>query len=242
MPKNYIVIPARLASTRLPRKLLADLCGKTVIARVIEKCKLSQRADAILVATDSREILEEAQTSGAEAVMTSEAHRCGTDRIAEALQGSDAQRVVNVQGDEPFIDPKLIDAIFDALESGDEMVSAATAIEGEALADPSNVKVVLNANSYALYFSRSVIPYNRDAQPGVEYWWHLGIYGYQKEVLQRLTQLEPAPLEVAESLEQLRALHHGIAIKMITTDEKALAIDTPADLEAAREIINVDLR
>ena len=235
--KNIIVIPARLASTRLPRKLLADLCGKTVIARVIERCKQSQKADAIMVATDSEEILREVQACGAEGIMTSADHCCGTDRIAEALEHNNAQHIVNVQGDEPFIDPALIDALFTSLEAGDEMVSAATDIEGDALADPSNVKVVLNAASYALYFSRSVIPYNRDNAYAGNYWWHLGIYGYQKETLSKLTSLEPAPLEIAESLEQLRALHHGISIKIITTTEKALAIDTPEDLEAAKQIL-----
>ncbi len=242
MSNNYIVIPARLASSRLPRKLLADLCGQTVISRVIARCKLSKKADGVLVATDSEEILKEVEACGAIGVMTSDKHRCGTDRIAEALQNNTAKHIVNVQGDEPFIDPKLIDKIFSALESGDDMVSAATSIDGDALLDSSNVKVVLNAKSYALYFSRSVIPYNRDSCNNVDYWWHLGIYGYQKTVLNKLTTLKPAPLEIAESLEQLRALHYGINIKIITTSEKAIAIDTMADLELARKLINDNLR
>jgi 3-deoxy-manno-octulosonate cytidylyltransferase (CMP-KDO synthetase) len=240
--KFQVIIPARYASTRFPGKPLADVGGKPMVVRVCERAAKSG-ATAVHVATDDERIAAAVRAHGHQAIMTRADHASGTDRLAEAARrlklGRD-QIVVNVQGDEPLIPPRLIRAVGTLLEKRrDASVSTAChAIHDEAsLANPNVVKVVLDAQGYALYFSRSRIPYPRE--PGAPCYRHAGIYGYRVGFLKKYARLKPAPLERAEALEQLRVLWHGyrIAVAISETDIPP-GVDTPQDLEAVRKIIS----
>jgi 3-deoxy-manno-octulosonate cytidylyltransferase (CMP-KDO synthetase) len=240
--KFQVIIPARYASTRFPGKPLADVGGKPMVVRVCERAAKSGAA-RVHVATDDERIAAAVRAHGHQAIMTRADHASGTDRLAEAARrlklGQD-QIVVNVQGDEPLIPPRLIRAVGTLLEKRrDASVSTAChAIHDEAsLANPNVVKVVLDAQGYALYFSRSRIPYPRE--PGAPCYRHAGIYGYRVGFLKKYARLKPAPLERAEALEQLRVLWHGyrIAVAISETDIPP-GVDTPQDLEAVRKIIS----
>ena len=237
----HVIIPARYASTRFPGKPLADLGGKPMVVRVCERAAASG-AIAVAVATDDERIRQAVEAHGQRALMTRTGHPSGTDRIAEAAAAlglGDADIVVNVQGDEPLIEPALIASVAAALER-DPAASMSTAChpvhDEAAIANPNVVKVVLDAAGHALYFSRSRIPYPRE--PGGIWYRHAGIYAYRGGFLQRFARLEPAPLERTESLEQLRALWHGHRIAVaVHAGEIPPGVDTPQDLEAVRRML-----
>ena len=235
-----VVIPARYASTRLPGKSLIRLCGKPLVQWVYERACQARRLDRVVVATDDQRIADAVEAFGGEWVMTRADHPSGTDRIAEAVQALDAGVVINVQGDEPLIAPALIDELADKLSSdaGWDMGTAATPIRESAdLLNPAVVKVVWDATFRALYFSRSAIPHMRDAAPGAVaeglHWRHIGLYGYRREFLQRMVAEPPCPLELAEKLEQLRALHLGARMVVLRTHDFGLGVDTPEDVPKA---------
>lgn len=238
--RSYIVIPARLASTRLPRKLLLAETGKTVIQHTYESASHARRPLGVVVAADSQEIADEVRRFGGQSVLTDPAAATGTDRVAEAaraLPGADV--IVNVQGDEPEIAATSIDLSVRLLEENPDAVMAtlATPIRSRCqLEDPACVKVTFDADGRALYFSRSPIPYVRDSDE----WMrdapltplhHLGIYSFRREFLLRYAAMPPAPLEQAEKLEQLRALSAGYRIKVGITPHRCIGIDTPEDLQ-----------
>jgi len=237
------VIPARWASTRLPGKSLVSLCGKPMIQRVVERAQSARSLSEVIVATDDARIVEVVRGFGGEAVMTRADHPSGTDRIAEAIGKRAADLVVNIQGDEPLLDPALIDRLVARMrEDADwDMGTAAAPIADEAdRLSPSVVKVVWGARHQALYFSRSVIPFIRDASDaGMSglYWRHLGLYAYRAEFLHRLVAAPPCALELAEKLEQLRALHLGGRMVVIETEETGIGVDTPADVVRVENMI-----
>ena len=245
-----VLIPARLASTRLPDKPLADIAGLPMVVRVAQRAALSQ-ASRVVVATDSERILQTCQQHGVQAVLTRADHPTGSDRLAEAcaLLGLDGQdRIVNVQGDEPLIDPALINACADVLDARSDCVmsTAAHAIDSAAdFANPNVVKVVADAQGRALYFSRAPIPWWRDAPaPATPATGagtplrHIGIYGYRAGFLRRFPQLAVSPLETVESLEQLRVLWHGERIAVhLATQAPGAGVDTPEDLARVRRLL-----
>lgn len=228
------VIPARYASTRLPAKALVLLCGKPLIVRVLERVRQASRLDEVVVATDDARIAAVVRAAGGAVAMTRPDHPSGTDRVAEAVAGRPADIIVNVQGDEPLIDPGLINGLAETMvrEPEWDMATAATPIrEASDLGKASVVKVVWDARGRALYFSRSTIPFVRDETPaGLRHWRHLGIYAYRRSFLARVVAAPPCALELAEKLEQLRALHLGASIKVIETEEAGIGVDTPEDV------------
>ena len=242
------IIPARYASSRFPGKPLADLGGKPMIQRVYER--VGEVLDDIAVATDDRRIADAVEAFGGRAVMTSDTHRSGTDRVREAaaLLATDADVIINIQGDEPFIAPSQIKSLISCFDDADVDIASLArpfdpALGFDALFDPNLVKVVMGDKGYALYFSRSNIPYVRSTDwkrwlETTKFHTHVGIYAYRRNVLDRLADIPQAPLEQAESLEQLRWLSAGYKIRMAITDEPTIGIDTPADLEAAIEYLN----
>lgn len=226
------VIPARYASTRLPGKPLLAETGKSLIQHVYEQVRKVAGLDRIVVATDDDRILQAVKAFGGEAIMTSIRHPTGTDRIAEAVKNIDCAKVINVQGDEPEIEPELIETLIGLLDDNAEMATLAVPFLNPQDALLSNrVKVVIDRHHNALYFSRSRIPYsNGTPSPALL---HVGMYGYTKAFLQRYVTLDPTPLELAEKLEQLRALEHGYQIKVGIVKAKSLGgIDTPEDYAA----------
>ncbi len=247
MNKFIAIIPARYASTRFPGKPLADLGGKPVIQHVVEQA--SKAVDLVAVATDDLRIAQAVEAFGGTAVMTSEEHRCGTDRVLEAFDrlGRPADIIINVQGDEPFIDPSQIRSLMACFDLADTDIATLArrfdpAQGFEALFDPNLVKVVFGANGRALYFSRSIVPYVRSTDwkhwlDQATFHTHVGIYAYRAEVLDKITSLPQSPLELAESLEQLRWLENGYNIRVALTDCPTVGIDTLDDLENARRIL-----
>jgi 3-deoxy-manno-octulosonate cytidylyltransferase (CMP-KDO synthetase) len=238
----HVVIPARYASTRFPGKPLVDIAGKPMVVHVCERAAQSGAA-GVHVATDDKRIFDVVKAHGHRALMTRADHASGTDRLAEAarkLKLADHQIVVNVQGDEPLIAPKLIAQVARTLASR-RKASVSTACHAihdpAALDNPNVVKVVLDAEGYALYFSRARIPYPRE--PGTPCYRHAGIYGYRVGFLRKYARLKPAPLEKSEALEQLRVLWHGYRIAVAVSEtEIPPGVDTPQDLEAVRRIIS----
>jgi len=228
-----------MAATRFPGKPLIDLCGKPMIQWVYERASQAAGISRVLVATCDQEIIDAVAAFGGEAVMTSAEHRSGTDRLAEAARDLDVDVVINAQGDEPLIDPKSIELVLEpfSTESGVTMTSLMSPIDSEAAKDPNLVKVVVSADNYALYFSRSPIPYERKPIEGRPIYGHAGLYGYTKDFLLKFSSLEPTPLEKAESLEQLRVLEYGYRIKMVEVADRPLGVDTWADLERAKQAI-----
>lgn len=234
-----LIIPARWGSTRFPGKLLHPLAGKPLLQHVWERCRKARAIERIIIATDDQRIKKVATAFGAEVVMTSAKHQSGTDRIAEVVKKLEKKEtfshVINVQGDEPLIDARLIDRLAKAMlqDSAVEMITAATPLSDETHRnDPNVVKVILDQKKNALYFSRSLIPYHRDvsdAASAVRPLLHLGIYGFRKDILKKYVAYRPSPLECCEKLEQLRALEHGIKIRVLTTSHRALGVDTPED-------------
>lgn len=235
------VIPARWASTRFPGKPLHPIAGKPLLRHVWERCQRSKELDAVIVATDDMRIAEAAFGWGAEVAMTSAKHASGTDRAAElAAKARKFSHIVNVQGDEPLIDSKLIDRLLRAMRHDRklEMITAAHPFEDSAeVSSPHQVKVVLDANGDALYFSRSPIPFLRDVGTRVTHLRHQGIYGYTRNFLQRFVKWKPSPLERAESLEQLRALENGVRIHVLVTKTGSPGIDTPEDAVAMEQTL-----
>lgn len=239
---TIIAIPARYGSTRLKAKVLEVLEGKSILQRVYEAA-VAADAGEVVVATDTPVIAAHCRAFGAAAVMTSEACQSGTDRIYEAVKAFDAKYIINVQGDEPFIDPKTIAGVAELLKNdpGCDISTACVATTDESVINnPNAVKVVLAEGNRALYFSRAAVPYKRDmtdealAEP---YYHHSGIYGYKKEALEKFVSLPPSRLEKLEKLEQLRALEAGLQIKCIIIKKSGPAIDTKEDLEAAKNYI-----
>jgi 3-deoxy-manno-octulosonate cytidylyltransferase (CMP-KDO synthetase) len=231
------VIPARWASTRLPGKALVPLCGKPLIQWVLERTRLARRLDEVLVATDDERIRSAVEALGGKAVMTKPDHPSGTDRVAEAVAGRPGDVVINIQGDEPLIDPELINRLAEVMVGEQEwdMATAATPIQtDEELHKASVVKAVWGERGQALYFSRSVIPFVRDSRPtGLQHWRHVGIYAYRRAFLETLIRTPPCLLEQAEKLEQLRALHLGARMKVLETQEVSVGVDTPEDVALA---------
>jgi 3-deoxy-manno-octulosonate cytidylyltransferase (CMP-KDO synthetase) len=247
------IIPARFGSTRLPGKPLSEIHGKPMIQHVHERVSRARRIDRVLVATDDDRIARVVRGFGGEAVMTSPSHATGTDRLAEAAALMGAAIVVNVQGDEPMIDPAWVDAAVEPLleEGGPPMATLSLPLQSvDEMLSPSVVKVVTDEAGDALYFSRSPIPWVRLDPPGGERdaaaaavarglaRKHVGLYVYTREALARFSSLPPSPLEMAEGLEQLRALQNGIRIRVVPLDgEGGVAVDTPQDLERVRELM-----
>lgn len=236
--KIICVIPARYASTRLPGKPLADIAGKPMIVRVYEKVMQAQKASEVIAAVDDERVYNAVVNAGGNAVMTAKNHPTGTDRLAEvALKCPDADVIINVQGDEPLIDPKIIDDLAQQFIDDEnlQMATVKTPMQESEKAEPGNVKVITDKNDYALYFSRSLIPYPRE-NTGVIVYKHIGIYGYRRDFLLQYAKMQPTPLEQTESLEQLRALENGYKIKVITTDKHFVGVDTKEDLVKVNEI------
>jgi 3-deoxy-manno-octulosonate cytidylyltransferase (CMP-KDO synthetase) len=239
MPVKIIgIIPARYGSTRFPGKPLAIIAGKPLIQRVVEQCRKAKSLSEIIVATDDGRIAD-AVKNFCRVEMTSPAHPSGSDRIAEVVGNISCDAVVNIQGDEPLIEPSVIDAVAGALAQN-EMSTAATRIKKPAeLDNPNVVKVVVNAAGRALYFSRRTIPYLREAASGstseqlaaFAFLKHLGIYGYRRGTLLRLVKFPVSPLEAAEKLEQLRALENGIPIAVVQVAYDSVGVDAPEDVE-----------
>ena len=236
------IIPARWGSTRFPGKSLHLIAGKPLLQRVWERCVRAKRLETVIVATDDMRIAEAAFGWGAEVALTARRHRSGTDRLAEvASKASEFTHFLNIQGDEPLTDPKLLDRMVDQFGSDRslEMITAAHAF-GDAAGDvtsPHQVKVVLDTQSNALYFSRSAIPFVRDSGTRATFLRHQGIYGYTRDLLLRFVSWKMSPLERAESLEQLRALENGIRIHVLVTNTGSPGIDTPEDAAALERIL-----
>ncbi len=238
------IIPARYGSTRFPGKPLVLIAGKPLIQHVAERCRSARSLSEVIVATDDTRIWELAQNF-CRAEMTSPDHPSGTDRLAEIVQRSKCDAAINIQGDEPLIDPAVIDAVAGALADAD-ISTAATPIHAEhEYADPNVVKVVVNTANRALYFSRRTIPFVRDAASGsvagqlaaFPFLKHIGIYGYRREALLRLVKFPVSPLERAEKLEQLRALENGMSIAVVRVDYDSVGVDVPADVPRVEEIL-----
>lgn len=233
------MIPARYESTRLPGKPLALIHGKPMIQHVYERTRAVELVDRVLVATDDARIAAAVRNFNGDVVMTSPRHQSGTDRIAEAARDLDADIVVNVQGDLPFLASATVQAAV-ALMRDDAALPMATVKtpirDGEEMANPNVVKVVTDRDDYALYFSRSPLPYWRAAADGVLGYRHIGLYVYRRDFLLRFARLAPTPLECAEKLEQLRALEWGFRIKVAETTGDGIEVDTPQDLERARAV------
>lgn len=233
--KTVAVIPARYASTRFPGKPLTKIGGMTMIERVYRQASKAQSLHSVIVATDDERIYAAVREFGGNVVMTRNDHRSGTDRLAEVARGrSDLDIVVNVQGDEPLIDPEAIDRAVEPLllDRSIQMSTIAAPISDPVeVNNPDVVKVVFDSHGFALYFSRSAIPYHRDLTHDTpQYHAHVGLYVYQRDCLLRLATLEPTANEKAESLEQLRALDNGVRIKVVTGSYRPLAVDRPADV------------
>jgi 3-deoxy-manno-octulosonate cytidylyltransferase (CMP-KDO synthetase) len=237
------IIPARFASTRFPGKPLALIAGKPLIQYVVEQCQRTKSLGEVIVATDDTRIWEVAQNF-CRVEMTRPEHPSGSDRIAEVAERCECDAVVNIQGDEPLIEPSVIDAVANALAQN-EMSTAATRIKNPAeLDNPNVVKVVVNAAGRALYFSRRTIPYLREAASGSSeqlaafaFLKHLGIYGYRRETLLRLVKFPVSPLESAEKLEQLRALENGIQIAVVKVDYDSIGVDAPEDVKRVEKLL-----
>ena len=239
MNKIIGVIPARYASTRFPGKPLALINGKSMIRRVYEQAFYSKYIDDVIVATDDKRILNEVVSFGGNAVLTSKKHKTGTDRIVEAIKGVNCNIVVNIQGDEPFIKPEVIDSAIKPLLNDSKLNISTLAFPfTENVNDENKVKVVFDNNFNALYFSRSVIPNNSRNTSNIIYYKHLGLYVYRKNFLIRFSKAKQSELEKSEKLEQLRILSMGEKIKVVVTKYDSISIDTPNDFKNALHYLN----
>ena len=235
--RSIAVIPARLASTRLPRKALREIAGKLLIGRVYEAVKGSRVLDDVIIATDSEEIMEACQRHGWKAQMTSSAHRSGTERVHEVSQSVEADIYLNVQGDEPMTRREHIAGLLEVMQNQAVQVGTLMTLAAPADIDnPSAVKVVTDSAGRALYFSRATIPYDRD-RAGLKYFKHLGFYAYRKAALDRFVALPESFLERSERLEQLRFLENGIPIHVAETPYDTIGVDTEEDLRRVEEIL-----
>jgi len=224
------VIPARYASSRFPGKLLSDIYGKSILQLVYEQAVECPGIDHVIIATDDERIMNVANSFGAVAVKTSSSCRSGTDRVAEAIAGLDADTIINIQGDQIMMDVKAIKGMIDALESGCPMVTIATQVTCEDAQDRNTVKVAVDVQGNALYFSRSLIPFPH-SKGHTTLLRHVGLYGFSRETLIKFASLPQTPLELTESLEQLRALENGIPVKVVISEGKFFEINTPDDRE-----------
>ncbi|MBL0686915.1 MAG: 3-deoxy-manno-octulosonate cytidylyltransferase [Sulfurospirillum sp.] len=232
-----IIIPARMASNRFPNKILADINGLPMVVATANRVK---KLDNVVVATDSKKVVKLVNKYGFDAILTGTHHKSGTDRINEAslsLNIDEDEVIVNVQADEPFIEPEVVKKVIDCVKNSNSfMVSCYKLIDKMSANDPNQVKVIIDINENAIYFSRSKIPYSQEEH--VEYFGHLGIYGFTKKSLKEFCELSPAPLENIEKLEQLRAIYHNKKIAMVKVESKSFGIDTKKDLEKALEYFN----
>ena len=237
--RKIAVIPARLEATRFPKKLLQDLGGRSVIEQTYLATVRTSLFDEVWVATDSQEIEQKIKTIDGKVFLSQIAHSCGSNRIAEAVEMLSADIIVNVQGDEPFIQKESLERLLEVFDHDPkQQIDLASLMmplkEWEDIQNPNNVKVVVDKEQFALYFSRSPIPFRRDKQVAYTYRKHIGVYAFRKEALMAFYRLSPTPLEEIEMLEQLRYLENGRRIKMILTEVENVGIDTPEDLEKAR--------
>jgi 3-deoxy-manno-octulosonate cytidylyltransferase (CMP-KDO synthetase) len=234
------IIPARYASSRLPGKALADIGGKPMIEHVYRRAASARSIASVIVVTDDERICRSVEAFGGIARMTSTSHQSGTDRIAEIASDVSASLIVNVQGDEPLIEPAMIDEAV-APFSGDSTLMMSTLRrridDDRERQNPNVTKVVVDQNDFALYFSRAPIPYVRPGSPTASAWRHVGLYVYRRECLMKLAALPPTQMEKSEALEQLRALEHGIRIKVVETQFDSIGVDTPEDLARVRTAI-----
>lgn len=241
--KIIAMIPARYAASRFPGKLMQDLNGKTVILRTYEAAKNTGLFEQVYVVTDSYTIYSEITENGGKAIMSKKQHECGSDRIAEAVEDMDVDIVVNVQGDEPMIDTESLEKVLEVFRGKDagkiDLASLKSPlIQKRDIDNPNNVKVITNKDDFALYFSRSPIPYPREENSGVTWFKHIGIYAFRKQALLDFYRLPMLQLEATEKIECLRYLEYGKNIKMVETTVKGVGIDTPEDLDEARRILS----
>lgn len=239
--KVIAVIPARYNSTRFPGKLMEILGDRTVINTTYQNVVDTGLFDDVFVATDSELIFDEISKNGGKAVMTGE-HETGSDRITEAVQNINCDIIINVQGDEPFLKKEPLKQLIDVFSNDDKKEISLASLkiqlkESEEIQNPNNVKVITDNNGFALYFSRSVIPFHRELTYNVKYYKHIGVYAFRKEALIKFSSLEMTPLEISEKLEQLRYLENGMKIKLVETDFIGVGIDTPEDLDKAKKLI-----
>lgn len=241
--KIIAMIPARYAASRFPGKLMQDLNGKTVILRTYEAAKNTGLFQEVYVVTDSQVIFSEITHNGGKAIMSKKEHECGSDRIAEAVEDMVVDIVVNVQGDEPMIDTESLEKVLEVFRGKDadkiDLASLkAPLIHKKDIENPNNVKVITNRDDFALYFSRSPIPYPREENSGVTWFKHIGIYAFRKQALMDFYRLPMLKLEATEKIECIRYLEYGKNIKMVETKVKGVGIDTPEDLAEARKILS----
>lgn len=239
--KIISMIPARYSASRFPGKLMQDLGGKTVIRRTYEATVATNLFDDVIVVTDSPIIYNEIVDHGGKAMMSRKEHECGSDRIAEAVEDLDIDIVINVQGDEPFTEEaslrKLIEAFKNDVNNEIDLASLMVHItDEEEINSPNTVKVIVNQDNFALYFSRSPIPYHRDKNVPIKYFKHKGVYAFRKQAILDFYRLPMLPLEASEKIECIRYLEYGKKIKMIETTVEGIEIDTPEDLERAKKI------
>lgn len=234
------MIPARYGATRFPAKLMQDLCGKPVIVHTYERVADTRLFDEVYVVTDDDRIEKAIREVGGKVIRSKKEHNSGSDRLAEASRDLDVDVIVNVQGDEPFTDKENLQKVIDIFAKDlTKSIAVASLMERitdpDDIANPNNVKVIVNKFGEALYFSRNIIPFPRDPNTKVSYYKHIGIYAYRKEALQQFTELPPSLLEETEKLEQLRYLENGFKIRLALTNIPTIGIDTPEDLERARK-------
>jgi 3-deoxy-manno-octulosonate cytidylyltransferase (CMP-KDO synthetase) len=245
VPRKILgVIPARFSSTRFPGKVLAPIAGKTMLQHVYERAALSTYLTSILIATDDERVYSAAKNFGARVRMTRSDHLSGTDRVAEAASAVDAEIVVNIQGDEPLIDPAAIDAAILPMVHEPELVMGTLKKrieDAREITDPNVVKVVTDGAGDAIYFSRCAIPFEREKSVNTPYFKHIGLYVYQRDFLLAYSALPVGPLETAERLEQLRALENGFRIRVVETEYESLGVDTPDDLERVSRLFDASI-
>ena len=245
VPRKILgVIPARFSSTRFPGKVLAQIAGKTMLQHVYERAARSTYLTSILIATDDERVYSAAKNFGARVRMTRPDHLSGTDRVAEAASAVDAEIIVNIQGDEPLIDPAAIDAAILPMVHEPELVMGTLRKrieDAREITDPNVVKVVTNHAGDAIYFSRCAIPFDREKSVNTPYFKHIGLYVYQRDFLLGYSGLPVGPLEAAERLEQLRALENGFRIRVVETEYESLGVDTPEDLERVSRLFDASI-
>lgn len=238
--RTVAIIPARLASTRLPEKLLKRAAGKSILEWTYLNAQKAKNLDDIIIACDDQKLLEEAKSFGAKAYLTSKDHQSGTDRIAELLPKTDAELIINIQADEPLLHTEIIDDLIVAMKAEPNIKMGTAVIKLDNIDDienPNVVKAVLDNNNCAIYFSRCPIPYNRDNADNVSYYKHFGIYAYQKDFLSSFNKLPESHLELTEKLEQLRVISAGYKIKTVLAEHDSVGVDTQEDFDRVLEIL-----